>query len=253
MKKVKFFVSVLSFLGILVLLVWAGIRANREICTDISVKIHGAENSLLLTKSDILNILKQNNIEWKKKSIKEIDESAIHKILAQENYIKSVDKVHFLGSKLQIEVSLYNILLEVQPYNGTKFLIDINGIYLPYSPRVENDVIVVQGNIPNYFHNKETVSTDTPELNELFTVASLIKSDPMYAALFHKLSINDKHEITFYPSIGKLPVVFGTIEDAPSKLKTLKYMYEEVLPYMREDKYTKLDVRFKNRVVATKS
>ncbi|MCL2245617.1 MAG: hypothetical protein FWC10_00665 [Lentimicrobiaceae bacterium] len=253
MKIIKFVVSFLLFLGILILMVWAGKKSNEQTCNHISILINTSGNIQLLTESDILKILERKNAHCEGKVIKEIELATIHKILTQENYIKSVDKVHFLGSKLQIEVTLYNILMEVQPKTGAKFLLDVEGVYLPYSSKVENGVIVAQGVIPNSFQTKETVTANNRELYELFTIATLIQEDPFYSALFTRMYIDEKQHITFYPTVGNLPVLFGTAQDAQNKLKSLKYMYEDVLPYMNEDKYARLDVRFKNRIVATKS
>jgi len=253
MKIIKFIVSFLLFLGILTLMVWAIIKSNDQTCTQISILIHRSGNYELITKSDVLHLLKQNNMEWEGKTIKEIDPSSIHKILAKENYIKTVDKVHFIGTKLQIEVTLYDILLEVQPQNGDKFLLDMDGIFLPYSPKVENDVIVAQGLIPSNLQIKETVTPANKELYELFSIASLIQEDRFYFELFRNIFINEKQEIILYPSVGNLPVLFGTTQDAEKKLKSLKYMYEDVLPYVNENQYAQLDVRFQNRIVATKS
>jgi len=253
MKIVKITASFLLTLGILFLMIWAIVRANNQKCTGASIVINGSEKSELLTKSEVLNILNRNNVEWEGRKMKEIELSDINKILTQENYIKSVDKVHFSGSKLQIEVSLYDILLEVNSNTGQKFLLDVEGTYLPYSPKTGNDVIAVNGFINNTFQRNKTITPESNELYEVFTVASLIKKDPFYAALFHKMYVNDKQEIVLHPSVGKLPVLFGTVQDAENKLKTLKYMYEEVIPYMNDDKYAQLDVRFKNRIVATKT
>jgi hypothetical protein len=253
MKLFKIIASFLLVLGILALLVWTGIKAKNKTCSDISILVHAQNDSQLLTESDILNILKQNHQEWEGKPIKKIEPSLIHKILSQENYIKSVDKVHFLGSKLQIEVTLYDILLEIEPATGKKFLLDTEGVYLPYSPKVNRDVITVSGSIPNTFQNKDRVTPADKELYDLYSVALLIKENPFYAALFHHMSINNKQEIKLIPTIGGVPVLFGDVQDAEHKLKTLKYMYDDVLPYMNNDKYAQLDVRFKNRIVATKT
>jgi hypothetical protein len=173
--------------------------------------------------------------------------------LGKENYIKSVNKVHFLGSKLHIEVTLHDILLVVEPMNGQKFLLDIEGTYLPYSPELNSDVIIVSGSIPNTFQNKDRITPAHKELYDLFSVALLINKDPFYAALFHQLEINNKQEIKLIPRVGKMPVLLGDIQDAEDKLNTLKYMYDDILPYMNENKYAQLDVRFKNRIVATKT
>jgi len=253
MKIIKITVSFLLVLGIIVLLIWTALKSNDQNCTEISVVIHAPEKSELLTESDVLNILKHHNISWEGKTIKEIKLPTIHKILTQENYIKTVDKLLFLGSKLHIEVTLYDILLKVEPTGGQKFLVDVDGGYLPYSPKAGNDIIFATGFIPNTFQKNEKIDSDNNALYELYSIASLIKADPFYSDLFHELQVNDNHEIILIPSVGNLPVRFGNIQDAENKLKTLKYMYKEVLPYMDENTYTQLDVRFKNRIVATKT
>jgi len=253
MKIFKFIASFLLFLGILVLMFWAATKANDQNCTGISIVIHSPEENILLSESDILNILEQNHTNWEGKIVKDIDLNSVHKILAQEHYIKSVDKIHFLGSKLQIEVTLYDILLAVEPNNGQKFLIDVQGVYLPYSPKVKNDILLATGILSDTYQKNETVNQGSYSLYELFCIASLINEDPFYSKLFRKLYINEKQEIVLYPTIGDLSVQFGTMQNAENKLKILKYMYDEVLPYMEDNKYAQLDIRFKNRIIATKS
>jgi len=253
MKIFKFIASFLLILGILSLMIWAAVKSNDQTCKDISVVIHASGENKLLSKSDVLAILKQNNIEWEEKKMKEIDLAAIHKILTDENYVKEVNKVHFSGSKLQIEITLYNIFLVVETKDGKKILLDDQGIYLPYSPKVENDVIFANGFIPNSFQKKEAITPYNTELYELFSIVSFIKAEPKFANWFNRMYVNDKKEIILYPASGNLPVLFGTRENAEKKLKALKYMYGNVLPYIEDGKYALLDVRFENRIVATKS
>jgi hypothetical protein len=118
---------------------------------------------------------------------------------------------------------------------------------------VGNDIITATGNIPDTYQKKRTITQENKALYEILYVASLLKADPLYSALFKKLVVTEKQEIILHPSVGNLPVLFGNMQDAENKLKALKYMYEDVLPYMNNDKYAQLDVRFKNRIVATKS
>jgi cell division protein FtsQ len=250
MKIIKIIASLLLILGIFVLIVWTGMEAKKQKCTGISIVIHAAKECEMLTKSDILNILKKNNIQWEGTLIEEIKQPDITKILEHEKYIKSVDNVHFLGSKLQIEISLHHILLEVHPNSGERFLVEVNGAHLPYSPKCGSDVIVATGFIAQ---KNGTASIENTDSDEIFYLASLIKNDPYYEDLFHKLEVTPKQEFILFPSFGTIPVLFGTTQNAENKFKTLKYMYKDVLPYVSDDKYAQLDVRFQNRIIATKT
>ena len=253
MKIFKIIASFLLILGIIFLMIWAVKKTKEQTCTGISVVINGSDELKLITESDVLTLLKEKNADWEKKKIKEIELPQIHQILAEENYIKSVDKVHFSGSKLQIEISLHKILLAVESHEGKKFLLDDQGIYLPYTPKVENGVMRASGFIPGTYQKKGMITPENKELYELFFVASLIKADMNYSNWFNRMEVNEKQEITLFPSSVNLPVLFGTMQNAEKKLETLKYMYGEVLPYTEEGKYTRLDVRFQNRIVATKT
>jgi hypothetical protein len=253
MKIFKFIASFLLILGILLLMIWAMVRTNDQTCTGISIVINSSGEPKLVIESDVLNVLAQNNVEWEGKKIKEIDMSFIKEKLAQENYVKSIEKVHFLNSKLQIEISLHNILLAVVSNDDKKFLLDEEGVYLPYSPKIENDVIITTGFIPNHYKKYETVTSEDKVLYGLFYVASLIRADSFYANWFNKMELNNKQEIILYPDTENLPVLFGTAQDAEKKLKILKHIYYEVLPYIDEGTYAQLDVRFQNRIIATKS
>jgi len=247
MKILKIIASFLLIFSIIALIVWSGVEAKKQKCTEISIVVHAAENSELLTESDVLNILKRHNLEWEGKLIEDIKQPEIKKILEKEEYVSSVDKVHFSGTKLQIEISLFHILLEVQPNQGENFLIDVDGNYLPYSPKGGSDVIVTTGNIPP---RSDLPSVHHTEHSGLFHLAQLIKDDPFYEALFREMEVNSKREIVLKPTVGNLPVLLGNVQNVEQKLKTLKYMYEEVLPYVDNDKYTLLDARFQNRIIA---
>jgi hypothetical protein len=141
--------------------------------------------------------------------------------------------------------------LIVEAQSGQKFLLDVNGTYLPYSPKVGYDVIVASGAISYSYLKKEIATLENVVLCDLFTVATLIKKDPFYEGLFKQLVLNDKHEIILHSPYDNLPVLFGSAKDAEKKFETLKYMYKEVIPYVNENKYARLDVRFTNRIIAS--
>jgi hypothetical protein len=70
MKIVKIIASFLLIVGIIVLMIWAGIRSNKKNCTDLSVVFHEAAEPALLSESDIKNVLLHHNIKWEGVSTK---------------------------------------------------------------------------------------------------------------------------------------------------------------------------------------
>lgn len=59
--------------------------------------------------------------------------------------------------------------------------------------------------------------------------------------------------IELVPINGSLTILFGDEVDAEEKFFKIKEIYTNVLPYSADKKYSLIDVRFKNRVIAKKA
>jgi len=51
-------------------------------------------------------------------------------------------------------------------------------------------------------------------------------------------------------TVGKQVILFGNDDNASEKLFNLKQVYQNGLSHKGYDRYTQLDVRYKNRIIA---
>lgn len=253
MKIFKLVTSSVLVLGILALLTWIGFNSYKSTCSEVKIVINCSGINQLYTENEIIEILKKNNLEPLNRQKSEIDLPKILTVLLQQDYVKSVEKVHFLGTKLHLELTLFDVLLYIRNSSNNCYLLSTDGTFLPITPKVRNGVFNVSGYIPSDIRKKEKATPELPELYALYSLCSMFAEDTFYSALYQNITINEHQSIAFTPTIGNHQVVFGTIHNAQDKLKILKYMYEEVLPYVAPNTYSKLDLRFKNRIIATKS
>ena len=76
---------------------------------------------------------------------------------------------------------------------------------------------------------------------------------PFFNENFKQIYVNEQRVIELVPINGSLTILFGDEVDAEEKFFKIKEIYTNVLPYSADKKYSLIDVRFKNRVIAKKA
>ncbi|MEG1555453.1 MAG: hypothetical protein RR356_01860 [Bacteroidales bacterium] len=252
MKVLKAITKILLTISVIVVLVLAAVKMPNRQCSEVNVKLHYSGEVPTVSESEILSLINQAGIETVGLKLKEVDMEGINHTLSTHPYIKSINEVYFAGTQLLIDVTLKNVLLHVYPKSGDQYFIDDEGKLLPFSSRVKDNIMVVNGNIGTVYKPNSNIKTQKSNINAVFNIAKLIEENEFYTAQFRQLYVNDKNEIEIVPTVGKHVILFGDDKNAEEKLFNLKETYTNGLAYMGMDQYSLLDVRFKNRVIARK-
>ena len=252
MRIVRAFLGLTAMIVILVFVVIASIKMNNRICSEIQVVINYAGENHTVTKNDICQLLDANNIETIGLEIKKIDLPEITKLISKEPFIKSIDKINFSGTKLRIEITLRQLLLHLYPVYGDQYFIDTDGYFLPYSAKVNEKLIIANGNITTQFKTGFHIDSASYTLRACYQIACELLEDPFYQVQFRQIYVNKLGQIELVSSIGNQIALLGNDQNLQDKLLKLKEIYINVLPYS-DQKYSRFDVRFKNRVIAEKS
>ena len=84
-------------------------------------------------------------------------------------------------------------------------------------------------------------------------MAGYITKDTLLNNLIHQLSVNEEKEFEMYPSIGNHKIIFGNATDIAEKFEKLKIFYKEGLNKTDNwNKYSTVNLKYKNQVVCTK-
>lgn len=253
MKLFKTILRVVLVLSIIVFTVLAIINRQNRSCTGVVVSIDYKGENNILSENDIIQLIASANIKTSHEKLKTIQLEQIKKALNKEIYIKKINKIYFSGTKLMIDVSLREMLLHVFPINQSPFFVDMDGIMIPNSAKIKEKLIIVNGTFNTHFKQLEKISPKEPVLNSIYQIATKIKNDPFLNENFKQIYVNEQRVIELVPINGSLTILFGDEVDAQEKFFKIKEIYTNVLPYSADKKYSLIDVRFKNRVIAKKA
>ena len=253
MKLFKTILRVVLVLSLIVFAVLAIIQMQNRTCTGIKVIIDYKGENDILTEHDVIQLIEAAQIKTTSEKLKTIPLESIRNILSKEIYINKINKIYFSGTTLVIDISLREILLYVFPENEKPFFIDQNGIMIPFSPKIKEKLIIVNGKLNIQYVPKKSITDSKSILNSIYQIATLIQKDPFLQENFKQIYVNDQKVIELIPLNGTLTILFGDEIEAQEKLFKIKEIYTNVLPYSADKKYSLIDVRFKNRVIAKKA
>lgn len=252
MKIFRFISAVILCLAVVAGIVFAAVNMPKRPCSgyDLTVKYDGEYPAV--NDTDILQLIEENHIKVVGVPMKDIDLESVAIQLKQNPYIKTVNEVRFSSTKLRIVVTLKNIILHVFTQDGHQFYVDEDGMMLPFSMQVKENVLVANGKISDGFVSRKNVKDCHTNLRRVYRIASYLHDNDFYNAQFRQLYVTNNNEIVLVPTVGRHKVLFGTDENMEEKLFNLQQTYQQGLAYMGMDQYSTLDVRYKNRVIAKK-
>jgi hypothetical protein len=231
------------------MLILAFVHMPKQRCERISAVAHTQNESTILSQTDIERLLSDAKIEVIGKKVKEIDVGEITNLLKTNPFIENVNFVHFAGKKLVIDYTLKHIVLHVFTPDDEHYLVDNNGIVVPFTAKMKDYLMIVNGNIPSTF----TIGKKAPKkVCEALQLTQKISEDEFCRAQYRQIFLNASNDMELTTAVGGQVVLFGGMDNADEKLNNLKTVYENGLSHKGYNTYVQLDARFKNRIIATR-
>ncbi len=247
MRYFKAITRIVLVVSVLAIAIVAMVKIPQRRCESIQVNAHTQNESVLLTQADVERMLTGKGIEIVGKRIKDVDLTEVTALLEKNPFIKTINFIHFAGTRLLIDYELRNIVMHVYDKDGGEYFVDNDGALVPFTSKMKDYLIVANGNIAQTYKAGTTVSKD---LQQALNVVHKILADEFYTAQFRQIYLNDKHQLELVASLGNQVILFGSDENADEKLDNLKVVYREGLSRKGYDTYAMLDARYKNRIVA---
>lgn len=247
MRYFKAITRIVLSISVLAVVVVAMVKIPQRRCETILVNAHTQNESLLLAQSDVEGMLAEKGIEIVGKRIKDVDLTEVTAILEKSPYIKRLNFIHFSGKKLLIDYDLRDIVMHVYDRDGGQYFVDNDGSLVPFSSKMKDYLIIVNGNVGQTYKSGTTVSKD---LQKVLNVAQKILADDFYRAQFRQIYLNNQHQMELVASLGNQIILFGGDDNIDEKLNNLKVVYKDGLSRKGYNTYAMLDARYKNRVIA---
>ncbi|MDE5574914.1 MAG: hypothetical protein K2I87_04290 [Bacteroidales bacterium] len=265
MKRVIRILLLLFFFALLagtaiVMLRYSARQWQNMLCTDAEIDIERQNFEIYLQNRDIEKWLGDHGITIKGKKSRQVSASNIEQVLLQNPYVGDAQVFMTIDGTCHLQVEQRNPVLKVVASNGQMFQIDRNGIEMPVNTDYAVRLRVASGYIPVVpkYGLDVTRIADTLRasvLKNLFEINGFLSENPFWDAMFEQIFVTYAGEYELVPKVGGQLVKLGRIEDIAdleNKMKRLDLFYRKGVNSGGWEKYSVLNLKYKNQLVATK-
>ena len=205
---------------------------------------------LFADKNDIRGMIKFMDIPVEGSPISEINLQLMEAELEKNAWIKNAELFFDNNELLQVRVTERDPVARIFTTAGKSYYIDSDLFRLPLSTRFSARVPVFT-NCP--LDKTKWNGTDSLLLDQIRQVSEYVSRDEFWMAQVSQIDYAGANRFEIIPTVGDHKVVLGDGNNLESKFGKLYIFYKEVLAKSGWNRYGKIDIRFKDQVVATKN
>jgi cell division protein FtsQ len=254
------FVKILLIFPVLYLIiipVWFLSSSNSKPCSSIAICIKDSADYHFVTKRQLLNIISSGNEKILGQPVKSVSPGEIESRICVLRELKVAEVYITIDGTLHVYVDQRNPIMRIIPDEGGDYFIDDEGIVIRkrnlYTPRLH----IIEGNInisQSMLNGVSVLDTSIKYsiLKDMYQFVSYINEDTFWSAQIDQIFVDGRDEIDLIPRVGNHRVHLGTFENYKGKLRNLQAFYDQVLPEVGWNKYSLIDLEYKDQVVCRK-
>ena len=243
MKKLLYIIFALLLVAYIVVTVLFLTEKEQDltVCNEVEVVVTDSLEKKFLKENDIVAFLKKDNLYPLNKKVNEINTYNIENALLKNDIIESAEVVYTVSGKIKIVISQKMPILRVFSAGGN-YYVDKSGKTMPSNLGQAIYVPVASGNIEKSF-----------AVSELYKFALFLQGDDFWNDQIAQIYVRSANDIELTPRVGGHRIILGSMDDYEKKLKHLRLFYEQVIPKMGWEKYSVINIKYRNQIVCTKS
>ena len=197
-----------------------------SICQDLQVVVKDSLDKHFVSESDLVSILKKAGLDPIKRSMADVNTDRIETELVKNEMIAQVEAYKTPSGIMGVRGSYY---------------VDNLGTTMPISRRYAAHVPIVSGYV-----EKELAVTD------LYKFALFLQENEFWNDQIEQIYVYPDNDIELIPRVGNHRIMLGTLDEFEEKLANLKLFYEQAIPKVGWEKYSMINLKYKNQIVCTK-
>lgn len=254
MRRLIKILLIIPVLYLIIMPVYLASSSNSRPCGDIVICIKDSADYHFVTKRQLLNLVYGNNGRILGKPVKSISTSDIENRIDVLRELEVAEVYISFDGSLHVFVDQRNPVMRIIPNEGGDFFMDEDGFLFRrrnlYTPRLH----IVEGNInitPAMLDSVSVLDTTIKNtiLKDVYQFVNYINSDNFWSAQIDQIYVGSRDEIDLIPRVGNHLIHLGTFENYKGKLKNLEAFYEKVLPEVGWNKYSNINLEFKDQIV----
>jgi len=236
-------------------------KSHQEVlCKGLEVVVVDSTGHFFVSPGDIQELFKSKSASVEGKPMSSIDFSMMEKRTMTNPYLQSAQIYATIDGRIRIEVAQRNPVIRVINYNNEHFYIDNNGVFMPIGDDYSTRVPVASGYIFDRITQRSLdfavpmlKTSCKPVLEQVYEIALFIQNDGFWSSQIEQIYVNEKFEIELVPRVGNHTILLGNSEGLESKMGNLLRFYQDGASKLGWQSYSKLNLKFANQVVCTKS
>jgi cell division protein FtsQ len=245
----KYILPAALLLVLIILASFADSQQGDQRCQKVKINILDGDKTRFLTDTTITGIITKNGTdEVIGKKASNINLDKIESRLAKNSFVKSVDAHLDMSGDLIIRLEQRKPLIRVFTPMLQQYYLDEEGKHMPLSDKYTAFVPVATPNYTTLPEKKDSVFRAMD--SSLFVLAEYLQTDSFARALTGQILIEQDNEFTLIPRLGNFTIFIGNVADLNDKMKRLKSFYRISLPQAGWDRYSRINLKYKNQIIA---
>lgn len=255
-QKILKILCLIPVLYLIVIPVFMSDSSGSALCRGVSIDLKDSSVYHFVTKRSLLNLVHASG-KILGRPVREIPVAEIEEKIRGIREIRNAEVYVAVDGTIHIYADQRNPVMRVIPDGGGDFFIDEDGVLVRkrnlYNPRLH----IVGGNITITQKMLDGISIlDTAIKNsilkDIFFLVGYIKDDDFWSAQIDQIYVNGNNGIDLIPRVGNHVIHIGTTESLDSKLRNLRAFYDKVLPEVGWNKYSLINLEYKDQIVCKK-
>lgn len=209
-------------------------------CQGVEIVVRDSLDKHFVNEADLAFILRKAGINPQKSTLGEINTERIEEVLRQNDMIARVEAYKTPSDKLKLEVEQKMPVLRVMSARGA-YYIDNKGSTMALSRRYVAQVPIASGAV-----EKEFAMTD------LYKFALFLQEDDFWNSQIEQIFVHPDGDVELIPRVGNHRIMLGSLAGFEEKLERLRLFYEQAIPKVGWEKYSIINLKYKNQIVCTK-
>jgi cell division protein FtsQ len=188
--------------------------------------------------------------------VKQLDTELAENKLELNPYIEGADCYVTLNGEVKVNVKERTPVLRIYNKDGKSIYLQENGDFIPLSNKYSPRVMIASGYINEEIKDLNTNIYDSiydgSHFRSVFYLYNLIAKNSFLNSQISQIYVNSKGEYDLVPVIGEHIIKMGNLENSTEKLQNLEAYYKKNLIRPDWDKYSIINLTYKDQIVCTK-
>jgi cell division protein FtsQ len=239
-KKVSIAIACLAVISYLIIAAvnFSG-KSATEVCRGVQISVMDSATTHFITPDEISRILNNHAVSMLGVTMRHIHLSAIDNLIAKNPYVDNVECYKTLDGNVKINVWQRQPIAEVMGLNN--YYIDNQMHKLPVLIGRPAFVPIISGTFNDTFLRKN-----------LFPFVLYIHQNEFWNAQIEQIYLQSDSLIELVPRLGDCIINLGTVDRYEQKMNKLMELYQYALNHVGWNRYSYIDLQYKDRVICTK-